>query len=151
MVDKISGVNPKSKRYAAIVLMRKHEKKPMSEVIPLLVKECEISEANAKGYYRWLVANGYAPGVVPGSSRQPIVQTTVRSAAPAKADSGRGVPGKTAEAKTAKAAAAKPQAKGKAAAPAKSPEETAAIKAKNAARMKVVTAAKKAKAAPAGE
>ena len=53
-----------SKRDTAINIMKANEGKPMNEVVELIAKDIGVTVANAKSYYRWIVANGRAPGLV---------------------------------------------------------------------------------------
>jgi len=60
-----------SKRNNAIEIMKANEGKSMADVVALIAEEIDVTEANAKSYYKWIVANGKAPGVVEKTARAP--------------------------------------------------------------------------------
>ena len=60
-----------SKREEAIKIMKANEGKPMADVVTLIAKKIDVTEANAKSYYKWIVANGKAPGEVVKTARAP--------------------------------------------------------------------------------
>ena len=58
-----------TKTQITIRVMTENSSKSMAEVVPLIAKENNVSEAVAKGAYRWVVANGLAPGNVEKATR----------------------------------------------------------------------------------
>ena len=58
-----------SKRNDAIFIMTENATLPMADVVKLIAEKIGVTEANAKSYYRWIVANGKAPGVVEKTAR----------------------------------------------------------------------------------
>ena len=58
-----------TKTQITIRVMTENSNKSMAEVVPLIAKENSVSEAVAKGAYRWVVANGLAPGNVEKATR----------------------------------------------------------------------------------
>ena len=58
-----------SKRNDAIFIMTENATLPMADVVKLIAEKIGVTEANAKSYYRWIVANGKAPGVVEKTTR----------------------------------------------------------------------------------
>ena len=58
-----------SKRNTAIEIMKANEGKPMADVLVLIAKAIDVTEAGAKSYYKWIVTNGKAPGEVTASAR----------------------------------------------------------------------------------
>ena len=60
-----------SKRATAIEIMKANEGKSMAEVLVLIAEAIGVTEAGAKSYYKWIVANGKAPGVVEKTARAP--------------------------------------------------------------------------------
>lgn len=111
-----------SKRATAIEIMKANEGKSMADVVALIAKQIDVTEANAKSYYKWIVANGKAPGVVEKTAR------AAKSAGP-KAP-------KAAKPKIIKAKPVKLTDKPKITD--KTVEEIADIRAKNLARLKAV-------------
>jgi len=110
-----------SKRADAIFIMNENANLPMADVVKLIADRIGVTEANAKSYYKWIVANGKAPGVV---------QKTERAAKNAKAP-------KAAKPKLIKVP--KPKVQGdKPKVTDKTVEEIADIRAKNLARLKAV-------------
>lgn len=59
-----SGMAKVTKTQITIRVMTENKDKPMSEVVKLIAKENSVSEAVAKGAYRWCVKHGKAPGTV---------------------------------------------------------------------------------------
>jgi len=59
-----TGMAKVTKTQITIRVMTENKDKPMSEVVKLIAKENSVSEAVAKGAYRWCVKNGKAPGTV---------------------------------------------------------------------------------------
>lgn len=112
-----------SKRNTAIEIMKANEGKPMAEVVSLIAASIDVTEANAKSYYKWIVANGKAPGEVVKTARAP------KAAAAPKAP-------KAAKPKMIKAKPVKLTDKPKITD--KTVEEIADIRAKNLARLKAV-------------
>jgi hypothetical protein len=69
--DEIRNLNMAkvTKTQITIRVMTENSSKSMAEVVPLIAKENSVSEAVAKGAYRWVVANGLAPGNVEKAGR----------------------------------------------------------------------------------
>lgn len=125
-----------SKRAQAISIMNANKDKSMSDVVALIAKTIDVTEANARSYYRWIAANGLATANVEAKSK-------AKAEKPAKA--------KVEKVKTAKTVEAKPKgnrftgkvkadAKATATDKPKTPDELAKIKAANLKRMQEVTA-----------
>ena len=68
-----------SKRSDAIRVMKANADKPMADVVKLIAAEISVTEANAKSYYKWIVAHNMAPGEVTKTARTP---KAARSGAP---------------------------------------------------------------------
>ena len=110
-----------SKRSDAIFIMNENADKPMADVVKIIADRIGVTEANAKSYYKWIVANGKGAGVV---------EKTARAAKTPKAP-------KTAKPKLVKVP--KPKVQGdKPKITDKTVEEIADIRAKNMARLKAV-------------
>ena len=60
-----------SKRSDAIRVMKANADKPMADVVKLIAAEISVTEANAKSYYKWIVAHNMAPGEVTKTARAP--------------------------------------------------------------------------------
>jgi hypothetical protein len=60
-----------SKRSDAIEVMKANPKLSMNECVALIAERIGVTEANAKSYYRWIVAHGMAPGAVEKAARAP--------------------------------------------------------------------------------
>jgi hypothetical protein len=58
-----------SKRNDAIEVMKANAKLPMADVVKLIADKIGVTEGNAKSYYKWIVANGKAPGNVEKTAR----------------------------------------------------------------------------------
>lgn len=58
-----------SKRSDAIAIMSANADKTMSEVVPLIADAINVTEGNAKSYYRYIVEHKLAPGLVVKSTR----------------------------------------------------------------------------------
>lgn len=58
-----------SKRSDAIAVMVANSTKPMSEVVVLIAETINVTVANAKSYYRYIVEHKLAPGKVEKSAR----------------------------------------------------------------------------------
>ena len=58
-----------SKRADAIFIMNENASLPMGDVVKIIADRIGVTEANAKSYYRWIVANGKAPGTVEKTAR----------------------------------------------------------------------------------
>jgi hypothetical protein len=102
--------------------MKANEGKSMADVVALIAKQIDVTEANAKSYYKWIVANGKAPGAVEKTAR------AAKSATP-----------KAPKAKAPKIIKAKPvKLTDKPKITDKTVEEIADIRAKNLARLKAV-------------
>lgn len=109
-----------SKREDAIQIMKANADKPMSVVVKLIAEKIGVTDANAKSYYKWIVANGKAPGLV-----EKTIKTTRAPRVP-----------KTAKPKMIKAKPVRLTDKPKVTD--KTVEELADIRAKNLARLKAV-------------
>jgi hypothetical protein len=107
-----------NKRQTAITVMKANAEAPMAEVVKLIAAAINDSESGARGFYRWLVRNNMAPGNIEGGR----VPRVVKEKAP--------------KAESAKTISAKVE---------KSADDIAAIKAKNIATMKAVSAKLKAR------
>lgn len=116
-----------SKRSQAIAIMNANADKAMDEVVALIASEIEVTEANARSYYTWIVKNGKAAGLI-------VARPRGRKASAPKARALKAKPAKT------KKAAATRLAKAKVAVEGKTEAEVAEIKAKNLARLKEVGA-----------
>ena len=110
-----------SKREDAIQIMKANADKPMSVVVKLIAEKIGVTDANAKSYYKWIVANGKAPGLV-----EKTIKTTRAPRVP-----------KTAKPKLIKVPRPKVQGD-KPKVTDKTVEELADIRAKNLARLKAV-------------
>ena len=130
--------NPNSKRGQAIAIMAANPNEPMASVVAMIAKKIGVTEANAKSYYKWIVANGMASGNVEKTSK-------AKAAKPAKVSAKEATVKRLAAEVVAKATQAKkaetkkPAKATQAAAPVKSEKtdaELAEIKAKNLARLK---------------
>jgi hypothetical protein len=58
-----------TKRSQAIEIMKANTDKDMATVVKLIATKINVTEANAKSYYRYIVANGLAEGVVETTKR----------------------------------------------------------------------------------
>lgn len=52
-----------SKRSDAIEVMKANEGKPMADVVKLIAAQIDVTEANAKSYYKWIMANVFGQAV----------------------------------------------------------------------------------------
>jgi hypothetical protein len=68
-----------TKTQITIRVMTENKDKPMSEVVKLIAAANDVSEAVAKGAYRWCVNKGAAPGTVEATKRT-VVKTKKVSA-----------------------------------------------------------------------
>ena len=59
-----------SKRNQAIEIMNANASAPMGDVVKLIAKKIGVTEANARSYYRWIVANGKAKGTVEKATKK---------------------------------------------------------------------------------
>lgn len=112
-----------SKRNDAIFIMNENAHLPMADVVTLIAEKIGVTDANAKSYYRWIVANGKAPGVVEKTTRAPKAPKTPKAAKP-----------KLIKVPKPKVQGDKPKVTDK------TVEELADIRAKNLARLKAVGA-----------
>ena len=64
-----------TKTQITIRVMTENKDKPMSEVVKLIAAANNVSEAVAKGAYRWCVNKGVAPGTVEVTKRERTVKT----------------------------------------------------------------------------
>jgi hypothetical protein len=76
-----------SKRNDAIEVMKANAKLPMADVVKLIADKIGVTEGNAKSYYKWIVANGKAPGNVEKTARAKSVtrmakETNAKAKAP---------------------------------------------------------------------
>lgn len=59
-----------SKRQIAIEVMTANADKPMDDVLPLIMDQCDLKNLGAaRGYYKHIAEMGWAPGTVPASTR----------------------------------------------------------------------------------
>jgi hypothetical protein len=116
-----------TKTQITIRTMNENADKPMSVVVPLIAKANGVTEAVARGAYRWCVNKGVAAGKIESGRTAP----TAKAARKTKEVSAR---------KALKDAGLKATVKAK---PEKSPEEVARIKEANLARMREVSAKQK--------
>lgn len=126
--------NPNSKRGQAIAIMAANLNEPMASVVAMIAKKIGVTEANAKSYYKWIVANGMASGNVEKTSKAKAAKATQPAKVSAKEATVKRLAAEVV-AKAKKAEAKKPAK----AAPVKSEKtdaELAEIKAKNLARLK---------------
>lgn len=65
-----------TKTQVTIRVMTENEGKPMSEVVKLIAAANGVSEAVAKGAYRWCVKKGVAPGLVEATKRTAVKTKT---------------------------------------------------------------------------
>lgn len=65
-----------SKRNDAIEIMKANAETSMVEVVAMIAAKINVTEANAKSYYKWIVANGKAPGEVIKTTRAKTVKAT---------------------------------------------------------------------------
>lgn len=119
-----------SKRAQAISIMNANKDKSMSDVVALIAKTIDVTEANARSYYRWIVANGLADGKVETKTKT----AKTKEVAPTKAlkDAGLKATKRNRFTGNVKATAATEKPK--------TPDEIAKIKAANLKRMQEVTA-----------
>lgn len=130
--------NPNSKRGQAIAIMAANPNEPMASVVAMIAKKIGVTEANAKSYYKWIVANGMASGNVEKTSKAKAAKATQPAKVSAKEATVKRLAAEVV-AKTKKAETKKPAKATQAAAPVKSDKtdaELAEIKAKNLARLK---------------
>jgi len=59
-----------SKRSDAVAIMSANSNKSMAEVVTLIADAINVTEANAKSYYRYIVEHKLAPGTVTKSARK---------------------------------------------------------------------------------
>ena len=58
-----------SKRSQAVAIMKANADAPMASVVTLIAQTIDVSEANAKSYYRYIVEHKLAPGIVAKTTR----------------------------------------------------------------------------------
>ena len=58
-----------SKRSQAVAIMKANAESPMATVVTLIAQAIDVSEANAKSYYRYIVEHKLAPGIVAKTTR----------------------------------------------------------------------------------
>ena len=58
-----------SKRSQAVAIMKANAEAPMASVVTLIAQTIDVSEANAKSYYRYIVEHKLAPGIVAKTTR----------------------------------------------------------------------------------
>jgi len=58
-----------SKRSQAVAIMKANADSPMAEVVTLIAQAIDVTEANAKSYYRYIVEHKLAPGIVAKTTR----------------------------------------------------------------------------------
>lgn len=71
-----------SKRSDAITVMKDNANLPMADVVALIADRIGVTDANAKSYYRWIVAHNLAPGVVEKSTKAAKPKTAKAAKAP---------------------------------------------------------------------
>ena len=69
-----------SKRSDAIEVMKANEGKPMADVVKLIAAQIDVTEANAKSYYKWIMANVFGQAV----AKAPRAAKTEKAAKTAK-------------------------------------------------------------------
>ena len=125
-----------SKRETAIEIMKSNAKLPMGDVVKLIAEANGITEANAKSYYKWIVANDKAPGEVVksagGRGRKADAAPKAPAVAKAKKPKMQKVPAP-------RVAGDKEQAEKAKLGKTKTAEEIADIRAKNLARLRAVS------------
>jgi hypothetical protein len=131
-----------TKTAITISVMNANAEKPMDEVVKLIAEANSVTEAVARGAYRWCVNKGVASGVILGKGPKAV------TVAKPKAEKPKTVKLSTVIAATNKAFTAKRNksmldALAAEKAVAKDPVEVERIKAANLARMKEVTAKRK--------
>ena len=109
-----------SKRAQAISVMNANPDKPMATVVTLIADTINVTEANARSYYRWIVAHKLAAGSVEKTTKAKAAPKAKLTKATAKAKVTKQVP----------ATKLLPES------------EVARIKAANLARLKAVSARK---------
>lgn len=75
LIMRKTGMAKVTKTQITIRVMTENKDKPMSEVVKLIAKENSVSEAVAKGAYRWCVKHGKAPGVVEAAKTVRVAKT----------------------------------------------------------------------------
>jgi hypothetical protein len=142
-----------SKRSDAVAIMSANADKSMAEVVTLIADAINVTEGNAKSYYRYIVEHKLAPGTVTKSSRKltdaKVEKQVKRESKTAKAQYENTVRSLNAKAKT-KAAAVAALTGGRIKASKEVPatsllpdSEVARIKEANLKRMREVTAKRK--------
>ena len=71
-----------SKRADAIFIMNENAALPMADVVKIIADRIGVTEANAKSYYKWIVANGKASGVVQKTERAAKTPKAPKAAKP---------------------------------------------------------------------
>jgi hypothetical protein len=127
-----------SKRSDAIAVMSANADKTMSEVVPLIADAINVTEGNAKSYYRYIVEHKLAPGFVVKSTRGVTAAKLVKQV---KLE-GRQYKAKT-KADAVAAITSKPKSKQVSATALLPDSEVAKIKAANLKRMREVTSKRK--------
>ena len=67
-----------SKRSQAVAIMKANAESPMATVVTLIAQAIDVSEANAKSYYRYIVEHKLAPGTVAKTARV-VKEKTVKT------------------------------------------------------------------------
>lgn len=67
-----------TKTQITVRVMNENANKPMAEVVSLIAKANEVTEAVAKGAYRWCVNKGLASGVLGADRPSKAVKATVK-------------------------------------------------------------------------
>lgn len=142
-----------TKTAITIATMNANADKPMEDVVKLIAEANAVSEAVARGAYRWCVNKGVASGVLQGKApkRDKLVEACKREGREYAAKKAKTVKLSTVIAATNKAFTAKANksmldvlaAEKAAGAPAKDPDAVARIKAANLARLKEVSSKRK--------
>ena len=73
-----------SKRSDAIEVMKANEGKPMADVVKLIAAQIDVTEANAKSYYKWIMANvfGQAVAKAPRAAKTTEIDRKTKTAKP---------------------------------------------------------------------
>ena len=132
-----------TKTAITISVMNFNADKPMEDVVKLIAKANAVSEAVARGAYRWCVNKGVASGVIQGKAPKAVTVAKPKAVKTVKLSKIVAATNKAFTAKANKSMLDVLAAEKAAGAPAKDPDAVARIKAANLARMKEVSAKRK--------
>ena len=132
-----------TKTAITISVMNANADKPMEDVVKLIAKANAVSEAVARGAYRWCVNKGVASGVLQGKAPKAVTVAKPKAVKTVKLSKIVAATNKAFTAKTNKKMLDALAAEKAAGAPAKDPASLARIKAANLARLKEVSAKRK--------